>query len=87
MAKEILLAEHIAGQTEHLDGGANIRAINKLYRAQDESNLWPICGRFNATDKAIQRVRKFTQNYGEKIYGLEYCYAIENEISSIVNNF
>ena len=81
---EYLTAEQIADRTNNKEGLANIRAINALYRAQDESNCYPINGRFNATERAIRRVRKFQQATGA-IYGLEYCYALEGEISRIVN--
>ena len=76
-----LTAEQIAEITNDKDGIANIRAINKLYRDQDESDLWPILNKFNATDRAIGRVRK----YNIAIFGLEYCYALEAELSQIVN--
>jgi len=81
----ILTAEQIAQQTDHLQGLANIRAINKLYRQQDESHLWPVSSKFNATERAIRRVRELAAYHGGW-YGLEYCYAIEFEISKIVNN-
>jgi len=78
-----LTPEEIADKTDHKDGLANIRAINKLFRAQDDSYLWPICDQFNATNRAIRRIRK----QGYALAGLEYCLAIETEISEIVNNF
>lgn len=80
----MLTAEQIAERTEGKDGVANIRAINALYRAQDDSHLWPINGRFNATNRALRRVGELRREQGG-IYGLEYCYAIEAEISTIVN--
>ncbi len=61
-----------------------IRKINKDLRAKDDSHLWPICSRFNATDRAINRVRRFMRDYGA-MTPLEYQYAIEHEISKIVN--
>ena len=85
MFKKPLTAEQIAQLAKNKDGVANIRAINKLYRAQDESHLYPINNRFNATDRAIMRVRAYSKQAGA-IYGLEYCYAVENELSNIVNN-
>jgi hypothetical protein len=85
MQKQHFTAEEIARQTEHLNGLANIRAINKIYRAQDESHLWPVSSRFNATDRAIGRVSRFSRQAGA-IYGLEYCYSIEQQLSEIVNN-
>jgi len=39
MTKQYLTAEQIADLTDEKEGIANIRAINKLYRAQDESHL------------------------------------------------
>ena len=77
-------AEQIANETDEKEGLANIRAINKIYRSQDESTLYPINGKFNVTERAIRRVQVFTRASGA-IYGLEFCYALENEISNIVN--
>ena len=54
---DYLTAEKIAELTDHKDGIANIRAINTLYRAQDESHLWPVRGRFNVTERAIRKAR------------------------------
>lgn len=58
------------------------RQINKYFRENDESQKWPICGRFNATNRAIRRVRK---NFSE-LQGLEYALTLESEISRIVNS-
>jgi hypothetical protein len=65
--------------------GMSKRAINKHFRTTDESNLWPICGKFNATERAIRRVRRFQSQTGTPIEGLEYWLALESEISAIVN--
>jgi hypothetical protein len=81
-----LMPEEIARRTDHLEGQANIRAINRLFRRQDESHLWPISGKFNATDRAIRRAQKFVRESGQIMYGLEYCYFLDSEISQIVNN-
>lgn len=59
----------------------SIRQINSAFRSQDESHKFPINGRFNATERAIRRLRKFGYNGG-----LEYVLAMENEISNIVNH-
>jgi len=80
----VLTAEEINAKTEHKDGLANIRAINKLYRSQDESHLYPILNKFNATDRAIRKVALISRINGA-VYGLEYCYAVETILSSIVN--
>ena len=77
-----LTAEQIHDKTMHLNGKQNITAINKLYRAQDESHLWPIMGRFNATERAIRNARKYR---GHGCDGLAYALTLDNWISSIVN--
>ena len=62
------------------------REINAYFRNIDDSNLWPICGKFNATNRAIRRLQKY-QREGMVINpGLEYYYALEREISNIVNS-
>ena len=63
----------------------SIRKINALFRKNDESHLWPICGRFNVTERAIRRIRRLRQQ-GLCVYpGLEYYLTLEREISDIVN--
>jgi hypothetical protein len=60
----------------------SVRQINAYFRKNDDSHLWPICGRFNATERAIRRVRRMgLAGYG----GLEYYLTVEREISEIVN--
>jgi hypothetical protein len=80
-----LTAEQIAKACEDLNEVANIRAINKIYRDQDESHLFPIRGRFNATERAIRKARVYQRDAGG-VYGLEYCYLLETIISDIVNH-
>jgi hypothetical protein len=82
---KIYTAEEIARFNEHLTGRAEIVGINRQYREQDESNLWPICGRFNATERAIRRARDFARDSGVATGGLEYCYVLESALSDIVN--
>lgn len=57
------------------------RKINYFFRLMDDSNLWPICGKFNATERAIRRIRR---NF-PGLEGLEYYLTLENEVSRIVN--
>ena len=64
---------------------ASKRAINKEFRKRDDSNLWPINGRFSATERAIRRLRRFQAESGLPIDGQEYVLALEAEISRIVN--
>lgn len=64
----------------------SVRKINAYFRKHDESNLWPICGRFNATERAIRRLRR-NGTTGYLYYGgLEYYLTLENEITNIVND-
>lgn len=75
------MAEQIADAAERFSGRANIAAINREFRAMDESHLWPVSNRFNATERAIRRIRRS----GMSVYGLEYALALEWTISEIVN--
>lgn len=82
----MLTPEQIAEKAESFNGVANRAAINRLFRAQDESDLYPIQGRFNATERAIRRLRKQAADglcIGD---GLEYALSLEAEISHIVNH-
>ncbi len=80
-----ITAENIAATVADLNGIAERRAINRLYRLQDESALWPVCGRFNVTERAIRRAAKFERESGVALGGLEYCYFLESALSDIVN--
>lgn len=63
------------------------KQINAAFRAADDSNKWPICNRFNATERAIRRLRNLRKQGMQLAAGYEYCVAMEREISEIVNNF
>jgi hypothetical protein len=62
----------------------SVRIIHKVMMRIDDSNLWPISGRFNATNRAINRLR---YNRHEGAYDCPYSYwkSLEAEISAIVN--
>ena len=64
----------------------SIRQINALFRASDESKKWPICGKFNATERAIRRLRKVRREGCGPHPGLEYYLALGREIGDIVNS-
>lgn len=57
------------------------RQINKHFRKINDSEKWPIKGRFNTTERAIRRIRKLFP----ELQGLEYALTLESEISRIVN--
>lgn len=75
----------IVERAKHYNDRANRAAINRAFRAADESHLWPINGRFDATERAIRTVRRFIRESGVDLTGLEYAYAVEAELSRIVN--
>jgi hypothetical protein len=61
------------------------RNINKLFREQDDSHLWPVSGKFNVTERAIRKANKMEQANGS-MSPLEYALFIEHESSRIVNS-
>ena len=65
----------------------SIRQINAYFRSLDDSNQFPIFGRFNATERAIRNLRAVHKQGLVINSGLEYYLALEGEISEIVNNF
>ena len=81
----VLTAEKIAEKADKFNGRANITEINRLYRVQDESHLYPINNEFNVTERAIRRLRSQLKDYGA-IYGLEYSYALDRLICAYVNS-
>ena len=64
----------------------SIRQINAYFRENDDSRSYPICGRFNVTERAIRRIRKRRREGLEVYPGLEYYLTLEREISEIVND-
>jgi hypothetical protein len=78
--------EQIAAQFEHLNGLAFIRAVNRYYRDHDESHLWPIRGKFDATERAIRNARQWRRDSGTDAAGLEYVELLDMFIGEIVNN-
>jgi len=72
--------------TNHLNGRKNRSAIFAEFRKVDDSHLWPVCNKFNATNRAINRLYRFEKQAGYYLLGLELCLFLENEISNIVNN-
>ena len=64
----------------------SIRQINAYFRKEDDSHLFPIRGKFNATERAIRKLRKLRREGLEIREGLEYYLALENTITEIVND-
>ena len=63
----------------------SVRQINAYFRRHDESHTWPVCNRFNATERAIRRVRRWRRKGLEVHPGLEYYLTLERELSEVVN--
>lgn len=61
------------------------RIINRLFRRQDDSNKWPINGKFDVTERAIRRAYKF-ERQSDVMSPLEYAMFLESETSQIVND-
>jgi hypothetical protein len=81
----MMTAEQIAAKAESYNGVYNRTVINRLFRKMDESHLYPINGRFNATDAAIRRLQRLQRDGLVIEDGLEYALALDAEISRIVN--
>lgn len=77
--------DKIVERAERYTGCANRAVINRAFRAADESHLWPINGRFDATERAIRAVQRFMRDGGYDLTGLEYALALDAELSRIVN--
>lgn len=71
---------------EDISDLALTRKINALFRENDESKLWPVCGKFNATERAIRRIQQRRRQGLCVNAGLEYALLLEEEISRIVNS-
>lgn len=83
---KILSPEQIAMRAERFNGMRNTAEINRLFRRQDESHKWPVRNKFDATERAIRRVRKWRHEGGYPNIGLEYALALDSELSRIVND-
>ncbi len=63
----------------------SFRDVRKFFRLHDDSYKFPICGKFNATERAIRRLRK-AEKEGLVIESpYEYALALDDEITKIVN--
>ena len=62
------------------------RDVNRLFMAQDDSNLWPVSGRFNVTRRAINRIRRLEREGLVLDDLLAYALTIEQISSEIVNH-
>ena len=47
--------------------------------------MWPINGRFDATERAIRRVRRYMREAGVDLSDLEYAHPIDADLTRIIN--
>jgi hypothetical protein len=67
-------------------GRATTIKVNRAMRALDESDLWPVRGRFNVTDRAIRRTRAYLRESGDSPDVFLYAELVDGELSRIVND-
>lgn len=72
--------------TETVTDKDTIRSVNRKFRKADESHLWPIYGRFNATERAIRRLRRLRRKGLALNPGYEYALALDAELTAVVND-
>lgn len=60
--------------------------VNRMFLAQDDSKLWPVSGRFNATKRAINRIRRLEREGLVLDDLLAYALTIEQITGDIVNH-
>ena len=72
--------------TDAIINEMSIREINRHFRNEDDSDKWPICGKFNVTERAIRKLREYRRQGMIINEGLEYHLALEAEIIDIVND-
>lgn len=77
---------HLTARRSFIPYTAPKSFINDLFRRTDDSTSWPICGRFNATERTIRRIRRLGAYMGKEYDPVAYAMALDREISYIVNN-
>ena len=76
----ILTAEQIASMSKSKTD------VNRHFLKQDDSDLWPISGRFNVTKRAINRIKRLQAQGLIFDSLLSYALTIEQITSEIVND-
>ena len=72
-------------QTCHLNGQALTGAINGFFRYTDESWKAPIFGRYNATERAIRKLRRERAEGCGPDDGYPYILQLNSMIAGMVN--
>lgn len=63
-----------------------IVAVNREMRQNDDSHLWPICGKFSVAERAIRQARYIRREESECDSEIEYRALLDSLESSIVND-
>jgi len=62
------------------------RLINKTFRDNDQSHLFPVFNQFNVAERAIRKAREIARNNGDYSSAYEYELTLDNIASTIVNS-
>jgi hypothetical protein len=76
----------IFDMVQDLPAKAAIRKINDTFRAMDESHLWPVNNKFNATERAIRRVRDLRRRGICIDDYYDYILTLDSVIDRVVND-
>ena len=66
---------------------SEIREVNMIARLADDSQLWPVRGRFNVTERAIRQARKVRAECGECYDRQQYEELLADLVAAIVNDY
>ena len=64
---------------------SEIIAVNREMRQNDESHLWPICGKFSVAERAIRQARSYLRE-GVGCDSVEEYRALLNSLESTIVN-
>ena len=62
------------------------RLINKKFRDNDQSHLYPVFNQFNVAERVIRKARDIARNNGEYSSAYEYELTLDNIASTLVNS-
>jgi hypothetical protein len=82
--EQVLKANNIS-LFESTSNTSILRCVNKILRSRDDSHLWPISGKYNATNRAIRYYSRIYFNNNGPCSVYEYISGINQLISNYVN--
>lgn len=85
--QEVTEIHPLTGQCISCTSDMSVRQINRLARQNDESEKWPVRGKFDVTERAIRRLQRRARESGiPNLGGIAYASMLEGELSKIVND-